>query len=251
MTRSKMVLGMLVLAALFGAAQLAADELVLESGKRIAVTDMRIVGGQVYATLPGGQMQAYRVDDVDLEASGLKTEPAKKPQSETRKPASLSSIADRDRGGSRISITDEDVAHVEPSAASTEEAPMSEEAADELIVQVRGHSRSGNQLRVEGLVSNQAGFPVRGVELTATATNAEGEDVGTGSSTVEGEIAPGGSASFTITVQLTGEATGANVQVTGALAAARMERPEPSSEEGGPEEAEGEGAAPPPPEELP
>ncbi len=226
----------------------APGELVLKGGQTVEVSSARIAGGMVYVTLPGGEMRAYALGDVDLEASGLaskgKDEAAAPPKA---KPLALADLARKDRKATRVTITDADVEHVQPAAPGEEEgeAAGGKQAAaaaakGKLVVAVNSYRRKGNRLTVQGTVTNQGSFPVTGVVLEAEATDSKGKVVGSASRNIGGTIDPNGSAGFSITVDVTSDdVQGAVVHVVGAMAAASVERPtqppqaEAAGEEGG------------------
>lgn len=220
--------------------------LVLKGGQAVEVTSARITAGMVYVTLPSGEMRAYAVGDVDLEASGLaskaKDEAAAPPKA---KPKALADLARKDRKATRVTITDADVDHVRPAVPGEGEGeesggkPAASAAAKgKLVVGVNQYRRKGNRLSVQGTVTNQGSFPVTGVVLQAEAKDSQGKVVGSAQKDLGGTIQPNGTAGFSITVDLTSDdVRGAEVHVVGAMAAAAVERPEGAAPAG--EAAEG------------
>ncbi len=215
-------------------------KLVLKGGQAVEVASARIAGGMVYVTLPGGEMRAYALGDVDLEASGL----APKAKEEAGAPANprpkaLAELARKDRKATRVTITDADVEHVRPAVPGEEEGEASGDKAaasakGKLVVDVKDYRRKGNKVSLQGTVTNQGSFPVSGVVLRAEAKDSKGKVVGSAEKNLGGTIEPNGSAGFSITVAVTtDDVRGAEVHVVGATTAASVERPEGAAPAGG------------------
>ncbi len=243
--RMLMVLAVLVLATGV-VAQDATQHVVLKGGQTLEVQSARVAGGMVYVTFPSGEMRAYAKSDVDLEASGLA--PRKEgPEGLDKKkgPKGLADFATARKKESRVSITDADVEHVRVGLGEEEESgdkkAAGESATGKLVVAVQRFNKRGNQVSVQGAVTNQGPFPVTGVMLEGVAKNGAGKAVGTAQKAVGGTIAPNGSAGFSIIIPVqSDDVQGASVHVTGAMAAAAVTRPpEPEpTPEGSPESGE-------------
>ena len=236
MVRKTVVLiAVLLLAGLVGAQQ-AEKTLVLQGGQTLEVRDARLAGGMVYVTLPTGEMRAYAVSDVDLEASGLAPKAPQGDAHEAAAPPSLVDLAKKDRGATRVTITDADVAHVqrlEPGAGAEGKPKTTEMAGSTLSVAVSGYERKGRELTVKGRVANQGKLPVSGIRLEAQVKNGAGKVVGRAQKAIDGTLEGGKTKEFAMTFQLPeGEIAGVDVRIVGAVAPVEMKRPAPQGSAG-------------------
>ncbi len=241
MARRTVVLMMvLLLAGLVSAEQSGTTTVVLKGGQTLEVREARTMGGMVYVTMPSGEMRAYALSDVDLEASGLA--PKKKEEDAGTTPAASSSLvalARKDRGTPRVVITDADVAHVERPAAGAEgdvQQVSGKEASSTLSVSVSGYDRKGQTLTIKGQVANQGKVPISGVRVEAVVKNGSGKTVARAQKVIDGTVDGGRTKAFTMEVQLPeGDIAGVNLRIIGAVAPVEVKRP---AKESVPENAE-------------
>lgn len=195
-------------------------EVILQDGAVIVAESYEVVGGYVTIQLPGGGQLAYATEDVDLEATragqGISDEPAAEPQ-RPGKPASLADAAAAMREqsvgaeGSVLSITDADVAHVDPAApgASADEGeaedtappPGSETGGDVRAVRLNLKEVRQGEYRFTGGVLNAYDFPVRNVYLQVSLSTVGGEDLGQRRIQVADVLEPGASEAFDVAVE--------------------------------------------------
>lgn len=233
----------------------AAQKLVLRGGATVDITSARVQGDQVYVTFPNGRMQAYDREDVDLDASGLApAAPAEKPAAGEQPPAgSLAAARSVDRPASRMTITDQDVAHVkpeEPGAGEKGETSPAAAAASLLISDLH-HDLTGATLSVTGTVQNSGEKSVSSITLQAVAVSGEGKTVGTGNTTISQELKPKQSVGFSLGFQVDGPVADVRVRAVAAVANfdfTSVEPPQPQKATGGEGGAGGEAAPRPSPQ---
>jgi len=223
-------IGLLVLAV---ATTLAAAEpitLVLNNGDTIQATVNRRDGSFLYITLASGGMQAYPIEDVDLEASGL-VPPADEQQPATKdkqdKASAFTKATVSEEEGAAVEITDKDVGHVRPPRPGGEE---SESPKPEPAVAVEGMSTSFNQgsVVITGNVVNHGGVAVKHIVLDGIALGPADENKGQGSVSLDKTLEAGQSVGFSMSIPVEGEV--ANVRVRASAAVADLGTPPPPSE---------------------
>ncbi len=177
---------------------------ILKSGEQLDATAY-LNDGLVYVTLADGRMLAYDPEEVDLEASGLTPKvAAEKPE---KAPATIATLGGQrldeqsgkktgDLPGAVITITDADVVHVAPGespspAGNTSEAPI-------LVVSRVRKQRSGNLLKITGLVTNSGADTVGAIRISASAFDKEGKGCGQRTAGVSRQLEPGQNAEFTV-----------------------------------------------------
>lgn len=226
-------LAVLVLAATPSPCQ--TQTVVLDGGATIEVAGATVSGGYLLVTFPDGHTQAFLLEDVDLEASGLTARPA-----DRAAPTGPTSIADARSSvpaSARITLTDADVDHVRAARRSEPGEEEPEQAGDEprpaaLLVSDLAQQMSGGMMTLTGRVRNSGGQPVTAVTLQAQAVDDQGAVAGSGATSIPDEIAPGGAVSFTIEFPVRGRVTDVKVSARAAIAAFDFE-PVAEPESGG------------------
>jgi hypothetical protein len=232
----------------------AADDgkhLVLRDGSSIVVEQATVRSGAVVVQLPNGRFQQYEVADVDLVASGLADTPARAPAESARTGLGGGgrlgqAMAADSEPSSVVTITDDDVAHVDRTARPIADEDDGDEATEEVdsgegalrissVSQVVGDG----QVTVSGQVVNDGVNELLDVTVSIGVVDIEGERIGEGTVGISRTLASGAAQGFSLVVPVTGEA--ANVQVSGRGTA--MVRPSAvAADEGGasPEQPESE-----------
>jgi hypothetical protein len=225
--------------------------LVLRDGSTIPVENAEIQGSFVHVYLTGGGMQAYPIEDVDLEGSGLK--PGKTAFSgeeleiKQKKPvlqaASMLDAQSRDDTDSVMTITDADVDHITVEELAVEEALAAAEASGVVNLPVSNIRKqiSGGVLKLTGTIENNGTEKVGSISVSVKAVAEDKSVVGTGKAVVKDELAPGTKIGFAVEFPVKGPATDVDVTARGlpASAAARskeqkqegQEDPEPERDE--------------------
>jgi len=207
-------------------AVVSADTVVLKAGTTLEVEKAQVQGGRVFLTFANGRMQAYPVEEVDLEASGLapKEEAEDTAEKPHKKLVSLSEAVSPEGAESRLMVTDGDVQHVRPGAAAEAQEGEGEgeakpgAAAASLLVSGLSQQITGSMVDLSGTVKNNGGKPVASITLEALATDREGNQVGRGTTVISQELAPNASIGFTMSFPLSGEVGDIRVRASAAVA---------------------------------
>jgi len=188
-----------ILAAL-AATPAAADWLVTRAGSRIETRGpWEVKGKLVVFTLPDGSLSSLRVVDVDLAAS-RQQQGAKAPAAAPRRATPPAR--------KRISVTDKDVRHAEPPAASAQDSaakpdatgpgPDAKEAAG-LAVASWERNTDGGHLVVHGRLRNDAKAAATDIALTAHLFDDAGTRIATAQGTLSSTVLmPGQEALFDV-----------------------------------------------------
>ena len=206
------------------AAVVSADTVVLKVGATLEVEKAQVQGTRVFLTFANGRMQAYPVDEVDLEASGLA--PKEDADADRVRPrtklVSLSDAVSPEAAESRLKVTDDDVQHVRPGLQVTDEEEEGERkpstAGASLLVSGLSQQITGSMVDLSGTVKNNGGKPVSLITLEALATDREGNQVGRGTTVISSELAPDASIGFTMSFLLSGEVGDIRVRASAAIA---------------------------------
>jgi len=171
-------------------------------------------------TFQDGHSQAFLLEDVDLEASGLAPVTSERPGNPG--PTSIADARGSADSSSRVTLTDADVNHVRPALRT---APPEDEGdpADEgpqpaaLLVSDLSQQIAGGVLTLSGRVRNSGGQPVTSVALQAQAVDGQGNVAGSGSTVIPDDIGPGQVVSFTIDFPVSGRVTDVKVSARAAM----------------------------------
>jgi hypothetical protein len=141
-------------------------------------------------------MQAYPIEEVDLVASGLVEEADPETAAERRvtRRQNLADARAQTTDRARLKISDADVDHVSPAetVAGDEEGPL-------VVAQLR-HKKTGDQVKVTGVVTNRGERTATRIRVDVVAFDAEEKALANGSVTLPRALAPGGSAPFSLTL---------------------------------------------------
>jgi hypothetical protein len=192
-----------------------AVEVELNDGTVITATSYTVTGSFVTLTLENGSQVAFALEDVDLdslrraeeELAAEQDAAADEDQGEAQGAGSVGghafgqAIASND-AGSAVVVTDKDVSHVRPSAASGDEEGEQEEApaaggGSVTMKDYRLEEVSPGNFRVQGTVFNGSGDEVVDVKVTLKIKGEDGSDLSTAELPVSGSLVPDQSASFT------------------------------------------------------
>ncbi len=187
-----------------GAAADPAGVLVLTDGTQLEVASASVEGKLVYVAFETGQMQAYPIEEVDLQASGLVPEAvvADTPKKKTR---NIADARSPETGRSGATITDQDVSHVKPGVPVDEKAEEGEAAtAVALAISKTKHQIAGNIVNYTGVVHNAGTETVSMITVTATAVDAAGVTIGKGSTSIAREVPPGKDIAFAVSFPFDG-----------------------------------------------
>lgn len=205
------------------AAGAAAEEvagLVLKDGTHMVVKAASVENHLVYATFADGRMQAYPVEEVDLAASGLLPEVVEAADKPLKRGRALADATSKPTGvAPAITITDQDVGHVDPMAGLEEdenEAPAGSSAA--LAITGTKHQIAGNVVNVTGKVVNVGSETVASITVLARAINASGEFGGSGSTTISEEIKPEDGVVFALSFPVLGDVADIEVSARAIMA---------------------------------
>jgi len=199
-----------------------AEELVLANGTRMEIAKASIEGKLVYVTFASGQMQAYPVEEVDLQASGLLPEvvPEEKPEKRTR---NIADARSPDTGRSGATITDQDVGHVDPTAATPEkqeEAQETGEAVPAVSLRISDTKQqiAGNVINLTGKVQNSGTETVAMIMIIAKAVDEKGVEIGKGSTSISQELAAGEEIVFAVSFPFQGRIADIKVSAQASMA---------------------------------
>jgi len=199
-----------------------ADEshpLVLKGGKTLQVSKTVVRNGMVLVTFADGRMQGYQLGDVDLAASGLV--PSKKPAQEVRTQSTPKlSLAQR-ATAARFQITDADVEHVErpvPGQVATATGSKKQAPAASLQVSNLRQEISKGILKLSGTIQNTGANPVSSITVEAVAMDAGGKSSGRGTTVVSQQLAPKGSAPFSMSFPVSGPVYNVRVRALASVA---------------------------------
>jgi len=199
-----------------GAGAEEAAVVVLQGGQEIPVASVKVTGSFVYLTLPNGQMQAYPVEDVDLELSGLLPEPVQTTETQpTSQPTGIAAAQSSGGDEASLVITDADVDHVMPaSAEGSSEENAGSGLPNPLEVKDIRKRTYGGMLRLSGTVVNTGADPVSDITLVAQAMDKQGEEIGTKSEPVAA-LPPGATANFNMRFPVKGAVADIKVEAHG------------------------------------
>jgi hypothetical protein len=199
--------------------------LVLNDGSAIEVDEMTLRAGRIEVRLPGNdQVVAYAVSDVDLEASGLVSEPRETtfetPQ-KTIRGGFEAAIAAPAGETETLTITDQDVGHVrKPAPVDDEEDSQTTPPAKTTALMVSNLQRQttpGGPLTVTGTVTNSGDVAVTAIAITGDAQDSSGESIGRGTTGISSTLAAGEEAGFTITIPVNGAVSNVKVSAIAAM----------------------------------
>jgi len=231
-------------------------ELVLKDGSSIAVQHVEVRGGAVVVRLENGRFMQYEIDDVDMAASGLvQEEPKEMVQTEERRGLRGGgrigqAIAPTSEVPSSMTITDQDVGHVDREARSASagdeegEAETREVSSDEGTLRFTnvGQEVAEDQVTLTGRIVNDGVTDLLDVTIVAMAEDSDGNTIGRGTVGISKSLAGGALQAFSLVIPVTSEV--ANVRYTARATA--MTRPtdvrpadEPDSAERAAEDVDG------------
>ncbi len=202
------VAGVVVISLLITAGVMAESRavLVLTDGTSLDISKASVEGKLVYVAFESGQMQAYPIEEVDLQASGLVPEAAVK---EVRR-KNVPTIADArspDTGRTGTTITDGDVSHVKPSEQTPEiEETKEGETAPPVALAISDTKQqiAGNVINYSGMVLNVGTETVGMITVKVSAVNDKGVSIGEGSTTITREVVSGNSVAFAVSFPFEG-----------------------------------------------
>jgi len=185
---------------LAGVAPLAADWLVLKDGSGRVETkgswEMR--GSQVVFHLPDGALSSLRARDVDLDASKQATAEAAAPKPPP--PAAAAKPAER----TVLTLTDKDVAHVEPTAPPAPAAAAPAAAPASRITVSEWHQdfdASSHGATLVGEITNTSRDLVGDIHVTAKLVDDKGKLLASGEALLgTSTLKPGGRTTFRVTL---------------------------------------------------
>lgn len=203
----------LVLVLVAGAAAVLAgptsDRVVLVGGEALTGLEAEVRDGLVWVTFEDGRRQAFTLEDVDLEASGLIDQPTEVASEEPQPRSRLGDVpteisADTPPAStSAMVITDADVEHIEIDAETGEPA----NAESRLLVIAKLRMKTvGTKLNVTGMVSNRANMPATQVAVTIVALDNDGNPIGEAGTTLRQPLKAGHTAPFSLIIQGAGSA---------------------------------------------
>jgi hypothetical protein len=217
------VLGLLLVVSSAGA-----DEtklLVLRDGGTLTVKSAEIKGSFVHIHLIGGGMQAYPIEDVDLEGSGLKPTAAafsgeqleiksKKPIQQTATMLDAQSSEDTD---AVLTITDADVDHISPEELAAQEAAAAADASGVVNLPVTNIRKqvTGGVLKLTGTVQNDGTDKVGSISVSVRAIAEDKSVVGSGNARISDELAPGTKIGFNVEFPVKGPPKDVDVTARG------------------------------------
>jgi len=200
---------MVFVAALAMAAGALAVDVQLKDGTVIHAASYQVQGSYVIVRLENGSQAAYDVADVDLDAmraSEKKAAPPEAPKPSAPSNAFAGAMA-ANRGKAAMTITDQDVSHVETSApgkspAAEKKKPLADhEEGGQVVVQgVRVEPGKDNVTwRATGQVVNRMSDPVMDVRVVVQATGPNSKVYGEAELPVAATLGPGKAGSFSHT----------------------------------------------------
>jgi hypothetical protein len=187
--------------------------LVLKNGRHIEVTSLQQKGTQVIVQLPNGSYESYPLAVVDLDATNRTNEvaptPVPTPVPTPSGPHSPFFGAQAKPGTSAVVVTDADVQHVQPEeeGAAATPTPAAEDGAQLVLVASQKELNSDGSWHLTATVANTGNSPVSGVVADIRLLDAEGKEVGSGSASLDGTLAPGQQGTITSNLAASGQAT--------------------------------------------
>jgi hypothetical protein len=225
--------------------------LVLRDGSTIPVENAEVKGSFVHVYLIGGGMQAYPIEDVDLQGSGLKQgktafsgEELEIKQKEPVQQAANMLDAQSREADAVMTITDADVDHITPDELAAEQAVADAEASGVVNLPVTNIRKqiTGGVLKLTGTVQNDGTEKVGSISVLVKAVAADKSVVGTGKAMIKEELAPGAKIGFNTEFPISSSAKDVDVTARGlpasAAAAQSAQKPAGSQKEPGREERE-------------
>jgi hypothetical protein len=191
----------LLLAQLAGAATV-----VLKNGKRVEAATFQQQGNYMVVIFDDGRAQSYPISMVDLKATD-EANGVVRPQPQPTQPAGPSSpflSAVARKGESLTTIRDGDVAKVPGPEPATPDEPKQKQMPAPARVAVTGYTWKlvgENSWEVTISLANQGEFAASNISVHVRGLDAAGEETGSASGTLAGELAPGGQGTVVVTIK--------------------------------------------------
>lgn len=187
-------LAVFVLAAATATAAGAAT-VVLKGGNRLEVDRYLQKGNYIIVQYADGKVTSYPLAAVDLDATRAANQEMAEPAMEPAEPEGPHSPffgAQAVSGAAVVTVTDADVAHVEPPAEEGEGEPTTSASS---VVTLLGYDRNEVEpglWEITATVGNSGDNPVRNINANVTLLDAQNKALGASSASYDGELQPGG-----------------------------------------------------------